>query len=110
MPGIGERRCERGDAEHSRCRDDVDELAELDVEDGWVTHRQLLLASMELWEFDEVCLFFTDKLADSARTVVGAVAERYRRDDAVDIVGHFSKTWQGCPEAALCEGGYGLPE
>ncbi|MFP7706422.1 hypothetical protein [Trueperella sp. LYQ141] len=70
----------------------------------WVSHRTVCQVIQELWNYESVCNFFFDHVALSARAVYGKVAEKYPYSVAVDIVGYFSKTWNGCPEIA-CEGG-----
>lgn len=60
---------------------------------------------METWNYIEVCRFFHLQLNDAAKHVNGGTAAQYPYYDGIDIVGYFSKTWQGCPEE-VCAGGY----
>lgn len=69
-----------------------------------ISHPEVCLVLMDLWEYESVCAFFFDGVEDSARAVHGRVADMYPLDAALRIIGHFSKTWNGCPEIA-CAGG-----
>lgn len=76
---------------------------------GWprrVTHRMVCRVLMRMWRYVEVCAFFHDAVARSATAVNGRVAPDYPTPVARDIIGHFGRTWQGCPEEA-CAGGFG---
>lgn len=71
----------------------------------FITHTEICETLMDLWNYVEVCEFFHDKVKQSAETMHGSVAEKYPTETAYEIIAHFSKTWQGCPEEA-CTGGY----
>lgn len=64
----------------------------------WLTHDEVIDLAMEVWEYDGVCEFFLMVINDSAKAVFGEVAERYPFEKGIEIVGYFSKTWQGCPD------------
>ena len=64
-----------------------------------LTHSELVELTAEVWSYDEVCRFFHLALEESAQRIHGGIDERYPLREALSIVGYFSKTWQGCPEA-----------
>lgn len=66
----------------------------------WLTHDEVIDLAMEVWNYDGVCEFFLIVINDSAKAVFGEVAERYPFEKGLEIVGYFSKTWQGCPDTS----------
>lgn len=72
-------------------------------EPEWVPHPQLCLVIQKTWLYEEVCDFFFDHVTRSAAAVHGKPAKEYPYQVAVEIVGYFSKTWQGCP-SEICGG------
>lgn len=105
MPNRGMQRCDCGQG----CQIDQELVEEefwlvLNDEPEWVSHQNLCRIIQEFWRYESVCNFFFDHVMLSARVVYGKIAEKYPYLIAVDIVGYFSKTWNGCPEMA-CEGG-----
>ncbi|WP_404286960.1 hypothetical protein [Glutamicibacter arilaitensis] len=104
MPDKGQPWCDCGEA-HELSADIVYEFAEelrLDPRSS-MSHLQLIELTMEVWNFEEVCRFFHLALNDAAQIIHGKVAEHYPFAVGIDIVGYFSKTWQGCPEE-VCGG------
>lgn len=71
----------------------------------WLTHAEISAVAMDFWRYTEVCRFFVLALERAATVVCGAPAERYRHEQGIEIIGYFSKTWQGCPEED-CSGGF----
>ncbi len=106
LPDQGVQWCDCGQ-DHALTLDFVIDVAEdLGHDDEvFLTHQEVVELTMEVWGFAEVCRFFHLALNAAAECVNGAVEEEYRTFVAFDIVGYFSKTWQGCP-AQACEGGY----
>lgn len=106
MPDSGLQWCDCG-GDHQLQRDDISDIAShLSIEeDATITHQQLVILTMELWNYVEVCRFFHLRLNDAAQHIHGTIAELYPYEDGMDIVGYFSKTWQGCPEE-VCAGGF----
>lgn len=64
----------------------------------WLLHDEIIDMAMELWAYEAVCEFFLMVINDSAKAVNGEVANRYPFERGIEIVGYFSKTWQGCPD------------
>ena len=65
-------------------------------------HTTVVRVTQALWGYEWVCRFFHLKVEDAAVAVAGAVRRTYRFEDAIDITGLFTQTWQGCPEQS-CE-------
>lgn len=65
-----------------------------------LTHSQLVDLIAQVWHYSEVCRFFHLAVEQAATRIHGKVDAVYPLDHSVDIVGYFSKTWQGCPDAA----------
>lgn len=65
-----------------------------------LSHEQLAAVIADVWDYCEVCRFFYLAVEQAARRIHGKVDESYPLSHSVDIVGYFSKTWQGCPDAA----------
>ncbi|MGP9487523.1 hypothetical protein ACT3UD_08220 [Glutamicibacter sp. 287] len=104
MPDKGLSWCDCG-AAHELSADIVYGFAEelgLDTREA-MTHPQLVELTMEVWNFEAVCRFFHLALNEATQFIHGTVAEEYPFAEGIDIVGYFSKTWQGCP-AAECRG------
>lgn len=101
--------CDCG-AEHDLSENAVREAAEMlfGPLGTWLTHRQVVLLTMDLWQYESVCRFFLDAVDASAAAVHGHVAKRYPTPTGLSIVGHFSRRWNGCPEE-LCAGGFDAP-
>ena len=101
LPGSGMAWCECGE-NHSLPRQDVTHrYRSAGFRPGRrVPHRTVVRATQELWRYEWVCRFFHLKVEDAAVAVTGAVRTSYLFDDAVDITGLFTQTWQGCPEEA----------
>lgn len=98
MPGRGIEWCDCGQ-HHALDRATVEQYAAQVVGDPqWMTHDEVIDASMDLWNYVSVCEFFLMAIRTSARAVNGALAPRYRYERGLEIVAYFSKTWQGCPE------------
>ncbi|MDO5634260.1 MAG: hypothetical protein Q4G34_05275 [Micrococcus sp.] len=77
-----------------------------------LTHHQVILVTMEAWQYLSVCDFFLDALCESALQVHGGAADHYPLREALAVTGYFSRRWNGCPEE-ICLGGYaaeGYPE
>lgn len=105
MPSTGMDWCDCGQG-HEVTESFIAELIEELVEDPSesITHPEVCLVIMDLWQYAEVCEFFFDAVALSARAVNGEVAPAYPTPVGRRIIGHFTKTWNGCPQEA-CEGG-----
>ena len=100
IPGTGMEWCQCGQ-DHEVTRADVDALYDGAVgPDGLVPHEVVVRVTQQLWRYELVCRFFRLAVEHAAEIVAGSVLERYTRDDAIDITGRFTKTWQGCPEEA----------
>ena len=102
MPRSGMQYCECGQG----CEVDRELVDEVLAEYGFgsadqVPHSTVITVCADIWGYDEVCDFFLDHVNLSARRVDGHVLESYPYGVAVDMVGYFSKTWQGCPEECL---------
>ena len=63
----------------------------------WVTHRQVILIAMQVWNYISVCRFFTMAIEDAAVRVNGCVAPVYSLEIGLAIVKAFSDRWNGCP-------------
>lgn len=106
MERTGIQWCDCGE-DHELDRIDAEiDLEELGFFEGdLVPHLAVCAECQKMWNYVEVCEFFYDHVAYSAKKVNGEVAETYPYPVAVDIIGYFYKTWQGCPRE-VCEGGY----
>ena len=69
-----------------------------------LTHGQLSDVIAYVWKYSEVCRFFHLAVEQAAKLVHGKVDKTYPLGHSVDIIGYFSKTWQGCPDAAYQDG------
>ena len=69
-------------------------------EHDMVPHAVVGRICQKIWWYEAVCSFFTDHLDRSAKAVNGSVQQAYEFYTAVDIVGYFVRTWNGCPELA----------
>ncbi|WP_426733550.1 hypothetical protein [Glutamicibacter sp. 2E12] len=65
-----------------------------------LAHGQLAELIADLWHYSQVCRFFHLAVEQAAMRIHGKVDEIYPWEHSTDIVGYFSKTWQGCPDAA----------
>ena len=100
LPGTGMAWCDCGES-HSLSRDDVAPCRPGGPPRGRrVRHREVVRVTQALWGYWWVCRFFHLKVEDAAVAVSGAVRTSYPLDDAIDITGLFTQTWQGCPEEA----------
>ncbi|MFJ2619306.1 hypothetical protein [Glutamicibacter sp. NPDC087344] len=63
-----------------------------------LSYAELFDLAMEVWRYDVVCRFFKLSFDDAIDRVYGRHARRYPMASALDIIGYFSKRWQGCPE------------
>lgn len=98
MPSRGIEWCDCG-KHHVLDRATVEHFAAQVVGDPqWMTHDEVIDASMDLWNYVAVCEFFLMAIRTSASAVNGALASKYRYERGLEIVAYFSKTWQGCPE------------
>lgn len=106
MERTGIQWCDCGEYHELERIDAVIDLEELGFyEDDLVPHLAVCAECQKMWNYVEVCEFFYDHVAYSAKKVNGEVAAAYPYPVAVDIIGYFYKTWQGCPRE-VCEGGY----
>ncbi len=64
----------------------------------WMTHEEVIDTAMDLWNYIAVCKFFLMAIRASAIAVGGRQSPKYPFERGLEIVAHFSKTWQGCPE------------
>jgi hypothetical protein len=105
MPTTGVEWCVCGDESHVVSRDRV-LLWAAEVVKGWewMTHDEVIMIAMDMWNYESVCEFFLMKVRDCAVAVHGEVAQKYPFETGLEIIGYFMKTWHGCPELA-CEGG-----
>jgi len=107
MPSEGIEWCDCGDS-HEISRGDILEFSEYYAQDkDWITHEEVVQSCMSFWNYDAVCEFFLMKVRDSAIVVAGEVKDKYPMEEGIEIIGYFSKTWQGCPEEA-CESTFEL--
>ena len=98
MPSRGIEWCDCG-KHHVLDRAIVEHFAARVVSDPqWMTHDEVIDASMDLWNYVSVCEFFLMGIRASACAVNGELASKYRYERGLEIVAYFSKTWQGCPE------------
>lgn len=106
MPDQGIQWCDCG-KDHPLTLDYVQWLAEeLGIgESDKISHHEVVELTMEVWKYAEVCRFFHLAQNSAAEHIHGSVAAKYPANTAFDIIGYFSKTWQGCPMEA-CEGGF----
>ncbi|MCL1837966.1 MAG: hypothetical protein FWG47_01435 [Propionibacteriaceae bacterium] len=104
-PATGLEWCDCGD-HHPLTRDTVEE-ATLFVTGEYlpdtITHRQVILIAMDVWNYVSVCRFFTLAMEDAAVRVWGEVAAEYPLDAGLVIVKTFSDRWNGCPTIG-CDG------
>lgn len=107
MPTTGMGWCDCG-CGHEITEEIIQEEIEfcLDEVSEHITHPQVCRVLMELWRYESVCAFFHDAVRRSAEAVHGEVAPSYRLPVGRAIIGHFCKTWNGCPQEA-CDGGLG---
>lgn len=99
MPATGMRWCECGEG-HELNREIIWSISrELGLERRReLSYAELFELVMEVWRYDEVCSFFRMAVDDAIDRVYGRHARRYPMVSALDIIGYFSKRWQGCPE------------
>lgn len=98
MPNRGIEWCDCG-KHHVLERSTVEHFATRVIGDPqWMTHHELIDATMDLWNYSAVCEFFLMAIRASANAVNGVLAPKYRYERGLEIVAYFSKTWQGCPE------------
>jgi hypothetical protein len=69
----------------------------------WMTHKEVIKTAKMFWEYESICEFFRMAINVSATAINGQPAEKYKFEVGMEIVAHFSKTWNGCPEEA-CQG------
>lgn len=102
MPDKGLEWCDCGES-HDLSKEMAEDSALYIAENPeWMTHKEVIEATMDLWAYVAVCEFFLMKVNDSATVIAGEPKEKYPFEQAVEIIGYFSKTWQGCPEQ-ICE-------
>jgi len=99
MPNRGLAWCDCGD-DHELTEDFVFKtLIEIGLEPSrMLTHEELTELTAAVWMHDEVCRFFELAVNEAAKAIHGGVDEIYPLRHTLEIVGYFSKTWQGCPE------------
>jgi hypothetical protein len=98
LPSRGIEWCDCGQ-HHVLDRDIVAAIAHDVVDDPeFMTHDEVIDTAMDLWKYESVCQFFLLAIRHSATAMNGHPAERYAFERGLQIVAHFSKTWQGCPE------------
>jgi hypothetical protein len=98
MPSHGIEWCDCGQ-HHVLDRDTVLHMANGVVQDPeWLTHEEVIETAMDLWNYIAVCKFFLMAIRASAIAVSGRQSPKYPFERGLEIVAHFSKTWQGCPE------------
>lgn len=98
MPNRGIEWCDCG-KHHSLTREIVERFAQNAVSNPrWMTHDEVIDTAMDLWNYEAVCEFFLMAVRYSASAVNGFPAPKYSYERGLEIVAHFSKTWQGCPE------------
>lgn len=102
LPNAGMQWCDCGE-NHELTRDHVWKIVnELGLQRCLeLTYLELTQVAMTLWRLDEPCLFFSQGLDRAIMAVYGSFDRHYRIGAALDIVGYFSKNWQGCPEDGL---------
>jgi hypothetical protein len=103
MPTTGSGMCDCGQS-HDLDTDWLLDCAFESVEDPeWMTHKEVIRTAKMFWEYESICEFFRMAINVSATAVNGQPAEKYKFEVGIEIVAHFSKTWNGCPEEA-CQG------
>jgi hypothetical protein len=103
MPVTGSQHCDCGE-DHELDLDWLMDCAEENAEDPeWMTHKEVIEAAKMFWNYESVCEFFRMAINTSAIAINGQPAEKYKFSTGMEIVLHFSKTWNGCPEEG-CEG------
>lgn len=103
MPTTGSGMCDCGE-DHDLDMDWLIDCAFETVEDPeWMTHKEVIRTAKMFWEYESICEFFRMAINVSATAVNGQPAEKYKFETGMEIVAHFSKTWNGCPEEA-CQG------
>lgn len=103
MPTTGSGWCDCGE-NHELDTDWLLDCAFEIVEDPeWMTHKEVIRTAKMFWEYESICEFFRMAINVSATAVNGQPAEKYKFETGMEIVAHFSKTWNGCPEEA-CQG------
>lgn len=63
-----------------------------------LSHSQLVAVIIDVWHYAAVCRIFHLAVNEAAAHIHGAVAHSYPLGRSLDIVGYFSKTWQGCSD------------
>lgn len=103
MPTTGSGWCDCGQ-NHELDTDWLLDCAFETVDDPeWMTHKEVIRTAKMFWEYEAVCEFFRMAINVSATAVNGQPDEKYKFETGMEIVAHFSKTWNGCPEEA-CQG------
>lgn len=103
MPTTGSGMCDCGE-NHDLDTDWLLDCAFETVEDPeWMTHKEVIRTAKMFWEYESICEFFRMAINTSATVVNGQPAAKYKFEVGMEIVAHFSKTWNGCPEEA-CQG------
>lgn len=103
MPTTGSGMCDCGE-DHDLDTDWLIDCAFETVDDPeWMTHKEVIKTAKMFWEYESICEFFRMAINVSATAVNGEPAEKYKFETGMEIVAHFSKTWNGCPEEA-CQG------
>lgn len=100
MPSRGIKWCDCGE-DHELTEDFVfNTLIDIGLQPTrMLTHTELIELTAAVWNYEEVCRFFELAVEESAKAIHGGVDEFYPLRHTLQIVGYFSKTWQGCPEA-----------
>lgn len=105
MPTTGIQWCDCGEDHEITQELIAEEMREILGSVGeYISHKEVCFVLMKLWRYVSVCAFFHDQVKNSAKIVNGEVAAQYRVAIAEEIIAHFSKTWNGCPEES-CNGG-----
>lgn len=104
MPRQGIAWCDCGDG-HELSEDFVfNTLIDIGLEPSrMLTHEELTELAAAVWNYDGPCRFFELAVDEAAKVIHGTIDQVYPLRHTLPIVGYFSKTWQGCPEAA-CQG------
>ncbi|AZA14641.1 hypothetical protein ACFPVT_03555 [Corynebacterium choanae] len=103
MPTTGMQWCDCG----ADCELEREEVAamftDLGFDDGNLVPVDVVAAIIQhIWDYESVCVFFVDHLRRSLKAIHGSMETMVLFAEAVDIVGYFTKTWQGCPELDEC--------
>lgn len=100
MPSRGIKWCDCGE-DHELTEDFVfNTLIDIGLQPTrMLTHPELIELTAAVWNYEEVCRFFELAVEESAKAIHGGVDEFYPLRHTLQIVGYFSKAWQGCPEA-----------